>query len=52
MRIRVLIVPLRVKTERESPIRALACHEVTQYMSQDHDLTHGDVGKWVPAGTG
>ena len=52
VRIRVLIVPLRVKTERESPIRALACHEVTQYLSQDHDLTDGDVGKWVRAGTG
>ena len=39
VRIRVLIVPLRVKTERESPKRALACHEVTQYLSQDHDLT-------------
>ena len=46
------IVPLRVKTERESPKRALACHEVTQYLSQDHDLIDGDVGKWVRAGTG
>ena len=52
MRINVLIVPLRVKTERESPKRALACHEVTQYLSQDHDLTEIDVWKWVRAGTG